>query len=303
MIELTEQHFSDLCGSPAVREPLVALETQRSTGLRQFWTRLAGTLLLAVLSAFATSQAGYGDLSIIVFVAVAAGGFIYAYRPLQSASDALKHPALETLAQQAGMTYHASDFEPPVYPAAERALFGKWLSSRSFTDLFHGTTSDGKRFAFYEATLMQGSGKHQTQVFSGQVYAFECNRSAPGETVIVPDRGLFNFFKPGAGMERVPVEADAAFEKKFEVYSTEPMTARLLVADADLRRELLALRDAGKVFVYLGGGEALVAATGKNLFEPGSMFKNRGGTDRARLMFDDVCRVLGTCRRLKQVIG
>ncbi len=124
--------------------------------------------------------------------------------------------------------------------------------------------------------------------FSGQAYAFQRRARSSAEIVIVPDRGLFNFFKPAPGAVRVKFDSDPEFEGKFEVYATEPSAAQLLIG-SDVRRTLLELRQAGKVFAYVGGDDAFVAVTGKNRFEPGGMFRSTPSDQRIKTMFDDVC--------------
>ena len=47
----------------------------------------------------------------------------------------------------------------------------------------------------------------------------------------------------------------------------------------------------------------MVAATGKDRFEPGSMLRYRPGEDRVKLMFDDVCASLDLLRELKRTLG
>ena len=221
---------------------------------------------------------------------------------VSSTGKALKLPVLETLAEKGGLTYMETGFDPPVYPEARKALFGNWLSSQTFTDLFHGTEEDGKRFALYEGNLTRRQGKNTHAIFSGQMYAWQRRASGGGEIVIVPDRGIFNFFKPLGGMERVRFENDPDFEKKFEVYAYEPAQAMMIVG-ADLRRLLLELRQAGRVFGYVGAEDAFVAVTGKNKFEAGSMFRAVSGEERVRNMFDDVRAGLAVLKRLRAALG
>ena len=185
-------------------------------------------------------------------------------------------------------------------PHAERAV--KRSHALTFSDLFHGNDQDGLRIAFYEASLRKRSGKSTYVVFSGQVYAFQRRARSNAEIVIVPDRGLFNFFKPAPGAERVKFETDPEFERKFEVYATEPGAAQLLIG-SDVRRTLLELRQAGKVFAYIGGEDAFVAVAGKNRFEPGGMFRPTPSDQRIRAMFDDVCASVALLERLKAVLG
>ena len=73
----------------------------------------------------------------------------------------------------------------------------------------------------------------------------------------------------------------------------------MLFGSMALRGLLLRLRESGRIFAYVGPEDVLVAITGKDRFEPGSMFRSKGGEERVRLMFDDVCASLGILRELK----
>jgi hypothetical protein len=254
--------------------------------------------VLAILIGWSLIASGWMTTGMVLGIGVFVVAIIFAIIPLSKAGEALKHPVLETLAEKGGMTYMASGFDPPVYPDARKALFGNWLSSQTFTDLFHGTDSEGRRFAVYEGNLTRKQGKNTVTIFSGQMYAFQRRSRVSGEIVIVPDRGLFNFFKPLSGMERLKFENDPDFEKRFEVYAYHPHEAMGLLG-TDLRRKLLELRQAGRVFAYVGPEDAFVAATAKNKFEAGSMFRATAGEERVRRMFDEVCESLSQLRALK----
>jgi hypothetical protein len=303
MAEFTASHFADLCSQGPVQEQIATIEDRRSSAVSHFWKVLAlGTVAALIAAYFAGSQFD-GTVGWILFVVIMIGVFIYAWNPLAAAAEAIKHPTLEAIAAQGGMTYMPAGFEPPVLGEAKRALFGSWLSHCGFTDLLYGTDEEGRNFAFYEGTLSQGHGKHKTQVFSGQFYAFQRGRTQQGEIVAVPDRGLFNFFKPSGGFQRMRFEADPEFEKKFEVYATDTAEAEMLFGSMTLRRTLLELRQSGKIFLYVGPSDVLAAVTGPNRFEPGSMFKSKGGEERVRLMFTDVCASLDILKRLQAILA
>lgn len=298
MIEFTAGDFADLCRAAPVRLEMSTIEEKRKAAVRIFWLYFLGGVVLTVAIAWSLIAAGWFEAGAFLGTLAFILGLVFALRPLAKASDALKHPVLAALAAKGGLDYLATGFDPPVYPDAREALFGNWLSSQVFTDLFHGAGADGRRFAIYEATLKRKSGKNTRTVFVGQIYAFQRRARSNAEIVIVPDRGIFNFFKPLKGMERVRFEADPAFEKRFEVYAYRPHEALALVG-SDLRRKLLDLGRGGRVFAYVGAEDALVAAWGANRFEPGSMFRSRTGEQRVRLMFDDVRASLATLRGLK----
>ncbi|HEX8239567.1 MAG TPA: DUF3137 domain-containing protein [Allosphingosinicella sp.] len=304
MIELTATDFQTLCAAGTVHERIGALEGERRAAVRKFWLRGVIGVVLTVAALVSLLNAGWQVVAIIVALVFLVGTFIAAAAPLMAAKEGLKHPVLEEVAKRAGLEYFPSDFTPPAFGGGQALLFGgSGFSSQTFSDLFNGTDEDGRGFAVYEACLQRRSGKNTYTVFSGQMYAVQRRPGPRGHTAIVPDKKIFNFWKPASDMERVRIEGDEAFEKKFEVYSTHPMEARELLFDTAFRARLLELRKAGRVFVYAGPDEALVCATGKDRFEPGSMLRSRPGEERVKLMFDDVCESLQLLRELKARLG
>lgn len=304
MIELTADCLDEVCAAQPVREQLGSLEEHRRSALKSFWLWLAAGLVLAPLAAVTLTGYGWEGWAWVAGAALLIVPIVIGWSRLAAVGADLKRPVLETIAARAGLEYLASDFSPPVYPLARKALFGTWLSSERFTDLFHGSDSDGRGYAVYEACLQRKSGKNTHTVFSGQVYALQRRPGARGTTVIVPDRGLFNFFKPAGGMERVKLEsAEPEFEKKFEVYSTEPLEARQLLLDPAFRRRLLDFRQSGATYAWFGPDDALLALAGKDRFEPGSMFRSRPGEERVGDMLGDVCTALSILRDLKTRLG
>ena len=303
MIEFTAGHFEELCAADPVRGQIDTLETRRTAAMKAFWKYLAGGIVVAAAALFSLQAAGWDAAAWIVAGILLVIGICAAFYPLGQVKEELKHPVLEELAAKAGLEYIPSDFDPPVYARTRDTLFGAGLSNQSFTDLFHGADGEGRGHAVYEACLQRRAGKNTVTVFSGQMYAIHRRPGAQGTTVIMPDRKLLNFFKPSSGMERVRIEGDDAFERRFEVYSTAPLEAKQLLFDSDLRRRLLDLRQSGRVAVYLSPEEALVTVGGKDRFEPGTMFRSKPGRERVRLMFDDVCASLAILRELKEKLG
>ena len=304
MIEFTATHFDEVCAAQEVRERIGTVETERKAAVRKFWIRLAAGTLLAVAAFWTLSASGWVTVALIAGAIFFIGGIIFAMMPLGAVKEGLKHPVLEEIARTGGMEYLPHEFEPPVFGSACKLLFGgSGFSSTTFTDLFHGADEEGRGYAVYEACLQRRAGKNTHTVFSGQMYAIHRRPGASGYTAIVPDKKIFNFFKPASDMERVRIDGDDEFERRFEVYSTAPLEAKQLLFDTELRRLLLELRGSGRVLVYAGPEEALVAVNGKDRFEPGSMFRSRPGEERVRLMFDDVCASLTVLRQLKAKLG
>lgn len=303
MIELTTTDFRALCAAGTVRERIGALEGERKAAVRKFWLRGAGGLAFAAVAAILLFESGWETTAIVAFIVILIAALIAAIGPLMAAKEGLKHPVLEEIARKAGLEYFPGGFVPPAFASACPLLFGSGFSSETYSDLFNGTDEEGRGVAVYEACLQRRSGKNSYVVFTGQVYAIQRRPGRQGFTTIVPDRKLLNFWKPASDMERVRIEGDEAFEKKFEVYSTHPMEARELLFDTALRARLLELRKTGRVFVYAGPEETLVAVTGKDRFEPGNMLRSKPGEERVKSMFDDVCASLALLKELKARLG
>jgi hypothetical protein len=303
MLELGSDCFDAICGDPAVRAELATLEESRQAAVRRFWTFFAAGIALGALAFFLlgrSDRAQFGWLAALLCVGAGLGLGMHA---LSKVGEALKQPVLAALAAKAGLEYMEKGFSPPVYPEARDTLFGHWLSQETFTDLFHGKDGEGKNHAVYEADLERRSGKNSRTIFRGQIYAVERKAPAGGTTAIVPDRGLFNFFKPAAGMTRVSLESDPEFEKKFEIYSTSEMEARQLLFDSAFRARLLSLAAGGRTFVFVAPDNALVAATSPDRFEPGSMLRSVSGEERVRKMVNDVCAAIAILREVKAGLG
>jgi hypothetical protein len=303
MIELGAGHFSELCAHETVRERIDGLEGERRAALRLFGKRDAIGLVLSAAALYTLLATGWQTTAIVVASLMLLGTIIGASLPLMEAGEALKHPVLEELARRCGMEYIADGFDPPAYGGARGLLFGDALNSETFTDLFHGADGEGRGNAVYEACLQRRVGKNTVTVFSGLLYAIQRRPGLQGISVAIPDRKILNVFKLAGDMERVKFEEDEAFEKKFEIYATEPAEARSLFSPL-LRARLLEMRSKGRIVVYVSPEEVLLAAwdTG-NRFEPGSMFRSRPGEERVKGMFDEVAASLTTLRALKQMLG
>ncbi|MBV8685222.1 MAG: DUF3137 domain-containing protein [Alphaproteobacteria bacterium] len=304
MIELTADCFDEVCGAPTVRAQLGSLDTSRAAAMRKFRLYVGAGLILGPLSVWLLLGYGFEAWAWVIGAAALLVPVFMAFGAVHAVGEALKVPVLETIAARAGLEYMEGDFSPPVYPLARKALFGSWLSSERFTDLFHGADAEGRGHAVYEACLQRRSGKHTQTVFSGQVYALQRRPGARGTVVIVPDRKIFNFFKPAKDLERVKFDdVEPDFERWFEVYASDPLEARQLLADPAFRRRLLDYRKAGATYAWFGPDDALLALAGKDRFEPGSMLRRRPGEDRVKAMLDDVCAALAVLREFKAKLG
>lgn len=293
---MSVSEFDALCDGP-LAAALAGLEAARKSAVQRFWMILGGAVALGVVLLVLL---GLNEIGWVLLVFLAIGGWILGSMQLNKAARTLKDPCLSAIGQARGFSHEAERFTADGYEGLH-PLFGR-PSQRTFRDRFHGEDA-GQAFAFYEANLVTGSGRTRHEVFNGVVYALR-RRPVQGETVIVPDKGLFNFFKPGKGMESVKFDDDPEFEKRFEVYSTRPDEARALVNPV-VRETLKTWRaNHPKIFIRIAGDEVTAAFSGKgDRFEAGSMLKSLPGRERVRAIWDDVERALGHLRHVRQTLG
>ena len=321
MTDLTAESFNEICGAGPVKTELDASETAfaeaRRTHRNRWLIGLGATAAAALVLMFVGPPFGFAAL-----IAGPIFTWMWASGALSKQVEELKDKVLPHLAQRAGMTYDRVGFDPKGYGRARPSVFGwvdqyvasevdggrqgfrrrgRYSAQGGFSDQFIGAVN-GRQGAFYDATLTRttGYGKNRSTqiVFTGQMYWLQRATSGQGETAIVPDKGLFNFFKPPGDFERVKIENDPEFEKRFEVYSTAPNEALAILGSSELRAKLLELRGKGRMFGYIGPEDILIADPNRNHFEPGKAGKTLTGQERAKFMFDDVCASLSTLKDL-----
>jgi len=270
-------------------------EQIRGAAVKRFWLTLGIGLAVAVAAlALLWGSVGPGPALVAATVCLVIT-LIAALNPLEKGRSAIKQPIAEALARRHGLTWSAKPADPPGFVEAARLLFGHW-TTRRLNDLWSGEI-DGRPFAVYEAYLSQKSGKSSVTLFQGHLWRLQAGTPRRGTTVVVPDKGAFNFFKPRGDMKRISFD-DAAFERVFETYSTDRAEAEAALT-AEVRAELTSIRqDAGKTWLYLGGDHVVAGISGGDRFEPGSMFKATPGVDRARTMWNELDGAVGFAGRL-----
>lgn len=298
---MSSTDFEGLINGP-LAPALAGVEDARKAAMKKRWITFGIAAVIALLLAFVVPRGVFGWILAIVALV---GGWIWGSRALDQAGRNLKDPALNAIAGARGLTYTATGFTADGYEGLH-PLFGR-PEIRTFSDRLTG--DEGGPYALYEAILVQQTGmnrnsnRNRQEVFRGLIYSMKRN-AVQGETVIVPDKGLFNFFKPSGGMDRVKFEDDGEFEKRFEVYSTNPDQARALVNPV-VREKLKGWRQAyGKVFVRLVGDEVTVALGKRNNhFEVGNMSKSIAPRERVQGIWNDVDATVAIARDIRSSLG
>lgn len=153
-----------------------------------------------------------------------------------------KHTVLSALALRQGLQYQVEGVPREVMRAFEgENLFGSSTNGGDSEDVFMGTMSDVD-FMLFEARRKSISrsknSSSATLIFHGLCMRLSFPKRFSGTTRVMSDRGVFNTLHTTGNdipLERVKLE-DAAFEKQFEVLSTDQVEARYLLTPALMER-------------------------------------------------------------------
>ena len=286
--------------APTLRE----LNAVRRDVLRQVKVRSISRVPIGVAAAFAlwlvsqTTDDPPGFLGLIMFlVAGAVGGEMWAAHKLERDYRRLyKDRVLPHLAARLGnLTYRAAAPGDVARVQAQRIL--PESDSIEADDAIAGTYR-GLALSIVETRLRRSSGEKTQVVFDGLLIEVTLPRSLTGTTVVITDQGVFGNLKTRlqrTGLQPVRLE-DAAFEKKYEVYSSDQIESRALLTPAFMERFVaLASRSGFSLPGAMAEGNRLAVALPKSLgtgdlFEPPVYWKPAGG--RVLLMLEQDIRAV-----------
>lgn len=299
LASLDEAGFQQLY-KERIEPGFVAAEPERVAAVTTFNNRVAATapiVLAASIGSYFIWHEPIATFFVFVFFAVFACAF--AYTKLAGVGERVKLATLTAIAEAIGVKYTPSLlFDPPALGRLQGMKLIGGFDRSNFEDWFSGTYDDAS-FDLYEAHLERetrddkGRTSYST-VFRGQIIRLTFPRKFLGRTIVRRDAGIFNAFGGGEGLQRVGL-GDSAFEKAFEVYSTDQVEARFLVHPVLMER-LLALEESfrgDKLRCAFEWGELLIAIEGGNLFEPGDLFKPLPDPARARRIVEEIGKVMG----------
>ncbi|GGX71082.1 hypothetical protein GCM10011309_21550 [Litorimonas cladophorae] len=127
--------------------------------------------------------------------------------------------------------------------------------------------------------------------FKGQFISLTFPQKFQGQTVVFPDKGVFNRRKR-RGMKRIGF-ADPVFEKMFEVYGTDQVEARYLLAP-DFMQRLVDLEHAfdGKSIRFgFAENQLLIAIETRIRLGVGSMFTSLDKPERTQNVLDALAAI------------
>lgn len=274
-------------------------------------------ILCAILTMSNDNAADIGViLSVSGFVIIILRGPVYFYK------KKAKNTIMADFANFFGtFSYHNEQYLPDDL-LRESDLFGQYNIHKG-DDYFCGNYKDvaitiseellQKEIIYTEVDEKFGNASQlnrrsrKKNTFRGICVLLTMNKNFKGRTVVLKDKGLFNFLKHIAGLERVKLE-DLYFEKLFEVYSSDQIEARYLLTTAFMERmlKLTELYDGKSIQFSFNKNQLLLAIpTKQDMFEACSFFRsniNKKKIDRVFEQFYTVFSIVDVLK-LNQKIG
>jgi hypothetical protein len=291
--------IDDELGAILAELEVARLRTTREINASAVWRiplAMLGAVALWTASQYGDDPGDVGDL-LMFLGAAAVGGYAWAAWKLGEAYRRLyKERVLPRLAAGFGkLAWRPA--QPPLEEFRRHRLFPDWDACEADDEIFGEYR--GMPLSIIELKLTKGSGKNERTVFHGLTAAVSLPRRLRGTTVVVPDRGMFGNLAErlrGGPCEPVRLE-DSTFEKAYEVYGSDQVSARALLTPAFMER-FMALASSGR----FGAPAALVqdnrllmalgAMAGRDLFEPPSYRKPAAGRAALTQLHDDIAAVL-----------
>ncbi len=281
-------------------EPLLTeAEGQRLATMQVYKQRLTwGLPAAAALGAlvYVFFQALVPALIVGGLAAVAAYG--YAQHPLGKLGVRVKGQALTALAQAIGAAYEQLGRPDGLIERFRELQLLPGYDRANFEDWFHGERL-GCGFDMFEGHLEnehrdEDGDRDWVTVFRGQIIRIQFPKEFHGVTVVRRDGGIFNGLGRWASKLEHVGFADPTFERKFEVFSSDQVEARVLVHPVFAERllELEQRFDGHNLRCGFQGGELLICVEAKNRFEIGDMTKPLTDPARAQVIVEDMGAVL-----------
>ena len=273
-------------------------QTARGINAQAAWRiplACAGAVGFWIFSQFGKDPADLSDLLVFLVFACLAG-YIWASSALGGAYRRLyKERVLPKLAARFGdLSWRPA--QPELDGLKRHRVFEDWDGCDADDEIYGQYR--GLPISIVELKLTKGSGKNERTIFNGLTCSVALPRGLKGVTVVVPDRGMVGNFAErlkGGPCQQVRVE-DPTFEKAYEVYGTDQISARALLTPAFMER-FMALATSGRFGapVALVQDNRLLMALdtgGRNLFEPPSYRKPAAGREALTQLMDDIESVL-----------
>jgi|GEM_PF-3007854 len=274
-------------------------------------------ILIGIAITFYSGQLGWAIFLIVVAVSIRS---VILNGPKAAIAGKYKEKIVPLIVKFFGNFNYSQDANPPQDMLRASGLFDDF-NQITADDCIDGNHK-GTNFSFSELDLERSSGKHSTTVFSGIMILMDIKKAFAGQTVIRREsqKGLWaSMTGKFKGMQKVPF-GNPEFEKLFEVYSSDPNEATMLVTP-DFIAKLMELDNRypngmrcgfnnGKLLlaVNYGGkktpGNVNIAGMALGLsggYGPGQLFET-GSVDKSLTDVEDIHKFLGQMNAILQII-
>lgn len=165
------------------------------------------------------------------------------------------------------------------------------FSSETYDDIFTGSYKNVS-IDIVESEFEAGSGKNRRTVFKGVVVKLGMNKNFNSHTVIKPDSALH--LSPDRKLERTTLE-DVVFEKKYDVFTNDPVDARYLITTSFMDRlnNIKTVFNADSISCSFYKDKLIIAlSTHKDLFSLCSLIKPVDDPKQFFTMYEEIVSII-----------
>lgn len=291
---------------------MAALEEEQRAARR--WAIKAGSIGLVTTGVMVWLLLPYYDLSfgwpffgtVLVFVIAA---FISIWK-LQSLQISVKNSLLKEVSAFFGFEYREKAHDAKFSDFRRAGFLPNYCKSET-KHHFRGS-HQGLDFEFFECFLSEQNRRYvaeegevtvDEEVYHGLLFRFSFPKSFSGETIVLKDQGRIRNLKKGRKLagERVELE-DPRFEKRFEVWGTDPTETRYLLTPTFMKRivELAGAFGSTQLELCFKNNHLLLSVhVTKDQFEGGGLFESVKSKKRVETLVNEITRLFDIMNILK----
>ncbi len=163
--------------------------------------------------------------------------------------------------------------------------------SAKYDDIFLGLYKD-VNFEIIEGKFTIKKGKSRKTIFSGVIVKLDMNKNFNSHTVIKPDSVLH--VSPSKNLKHTTLE-DVQFEKKYDVFTNDPVDARYLITPSFMVRlnNMKTAFEANKISCAFYHDKLIIALpTNKDLFSICSLVKPIDDAKQYYIMYEEIVSII-----------
>jgi hypothetical protein len=288
-------------------EPMMAARAAEQVAAKK-WALIAGPIGLVITGLVFWLCYSHFSFGLLTFMVTGVTGFLSLFTSLSklwSLQRSVKSFMLREVCAFFGFEYQPIPPLSAIEEFQKSGLLPEYNKAKA-EDRFHGVCN-GVEFEFFECFLSVESRSDEDsrleEVYHGVLFRLEFPKSFSGRTLVLKDEGRIGNFLKGRKMplERIELE-DPRFEKKFEVWGSDPIEARYLLTPTFMERLVELAKGFGSTRLECSFMESKLIISvhvSKNQFEAGGVFEDVKSNKRVETLIAEISRLFDIVETLK----